>query len=456
MTLMIINPGLKASGYATNPKYAILIINLIEKYDLNQFTLLASNTAVLPNAVALVNNTATNNAQLATYSYKSNSNPTSNQPAPHSKLKSNAIEGDNEAENNDQDNPSINVPFYTPTSLNGLKGFYGKKGDMLLDYATKSNIRYTKLLALNGLPDAPLEADMFVYTEKKLKKGLQEKYTVLAGETLIQISQKTGVELQQLKLLNKLIEGVEVKSGEIINLQFDRNYSPEVYIPQTEKASKSSNNNKKKEDDNYIVNTNKKQNTQKDAEHYTFPNASKATSNKDDKQTINNKQTESRYGNKETIIAAKNTPEIKNEKKSEQLVPDKNEQNQIDNKPATTNYNNLTPYEKLKLHMEKNGSAQEEFKGPSTKHELITINTKAEENNNTYISVAPTSAKSQTNKPVNNTAKVSATTKTHKVKKGDTLFSIAHKYNVSVKQLQDWNKVTPKTLTVGKTIKVSK
>src|SRR5690606_10649576 len=80
--------------------------------------------------------------------------------------------------NNFQDNPSINVPFYTPTTLNGIKGFYGKKGDMLLDYATKINIRYNKLLQINSLPDAPLEADMFIYTEKKLKKGLQEKYTV--------------------------------------------------------------------------------------------------------------------------------------------------------------------------------------------------------------------------------------------------------------------------------------
>src|SRR5690606_40176939 len=33
--------GLKACGYATNPKYAQRIIDLIERYDLNRYSLLA-------------------------------------------------------------------------------------------------------------------------------------------------------------------------------------------------------------------------------------------------------------------------------------------------------------------------------------------------------------------------------------------------------------------------------
>lgn len=33
--------GLKAAGYATNPKYPVVIIRLIETYDLNRFTLMA-------------------------------------------------------------------------------------------------------------------------------------------------------------------------------------------------------------------------------------------------------------------------------------------------------------------------------------------------------------------------------------------------------------------------------
>lgn len=49
------------------------------------------------------------------------------------------------------------------------------------------------------------------------------------------------------------------------------------------------------------------------------------------------------------------------------------------------------------------------------------------------------------------------TTKTHTVKKGETLASIADKYNVSIRDLQAWNpKVKPRTLRPGTTLKLYK
>lgn len=442
--------GLKSSGYATNPKYAVLIINLIEKYDLNKFTLLASNTTNLPNtnAIAITTGNISNNNSPSNYNYstaaKQNTSTQSKEVVETKTLVEPA--SNKQVVNNFQDNPSINVPFYTPTTLNGIKGFYGKKGDMLLDYATKINIRYNKLLQINSLPDAPLEADMFIYTEKKLKKGLQEKYTVLAGETLIQISQKTGVELQQIKLLNKLVEGVEIKSGEIINLQFEREFSPEIYIPQNKETIKSNSQNNKKSDD-YIVVDKKTNNISEDnnTAHYSFPNASKATSNKDDKGRSTT-QSNQRYSNQEAIITSPNVVEkVEAPKVSSEQVANDNP-----NKNTTTpkNYDNLTPYEKLKLHMEKQSTNQEEFKGPSTASSNNNIEAvRPQQTNNTITNNNTTS---------NNRPSATSNARTHKVKKGETLFSIAQKYNVTVKQLQDWNNVTPKTLTVGRTLKVSK
>jgi LysM repeat protein len=48
----------------------------------------------------------------------------------------------------------------------GTRGFYARKGDVLLEYAIRYKVRYARLLEINGLPDAPLAADMFVSLEK--------------------------------------------------------------------------------------------------------------------------------------------------------------------------------------------------------------------------------------------------------------------------------------------------
>lgn len=45
---------------------------------------------------------------------------------------------------------------------------------------------------------------------------------------------------------------------------------------------------------------------------------------------------------------------------------------------------------------------------------------------------------------------------THKVEKGETLFSIAQQYDVSVQQLREWNNLEEKNLSVGETVIVRK
>lgn len=47
-------------------------------------------------------------------------------------------------------------------------------------------------------------------------------------------------------------------------------------------------------------------------------------------------------------------------------------------------------------------------------------------------------------------------TKTHTIQKGETLFSIAKKYNTDIQQLKEWNDITPDQLSVGASIIVSK
>lgn len=104
-------------------------------------------------------------------------------------------------------------------TVNGLKAFYAYKGDMLLQYAVKYNVRYPHLLEINDLEDGPLESNMPVYLEKKLSSGTHARHTVKDGETMFLIAQAEGVQLKRLLALNMMDIGDEPATGVILELQ---------------------------------------------------------------------------------------------------------------------------------------------------------------------------------------------------------------------------------------------
>ena len=113
-------------------------------------------------------------------------------------------------------------------TVNGLKAFYAFKGEMLLQYAVKYNIRYPHLLELNDLPDGPLPANMLVYLEKKLTSGTHAKHTVKEGEDMLQVSQAEGMQLRRLQLLNMMEIGDEPATGAMLELQNGATRKPPI------------------------------------------------------------------------------------------------------------------------------------------------------------------------------------------------------------------------------------
>ncbi|MBP6624555.1 MAG: glucosaminidase domain-containing protein [Chitinophagaceae bacterium] len=125
--------GLKRAGYATNPAYVRRLDEVIEKYNLQQYT----------------------------YEGIQQANKTTGEIIP---------ENDKPIKEPTPANSSISVNNNDPkTYYKGLKGFWAHKDDQLLNMANEKNIRYAKLLALNDLDDAPLENDMFIFIEKNEK-----------------------------------------------------------------------------------------------------------------------------------------------------------------------------------------------------------------------------------------------------------------------------------------------
>lgn len=203
--------GLKQCGYATNPKYAQLIINVIEKFNLNRFT---DSAAILFATPVLDKNNNTHGPNATSYEYQI----------------INQIDTPETAIEEDADLKDNLLNFEGVTKVNNLNAFVARKGETLLEYAIRYNIRYQKLLDINDLEDGPLPFSMYIYLEKKHLKGDHAYYIVKEHETLLQIAQTEGIQLKQLRLINKINEEEEVVPGERINLQMPNVKKPKTYI----------------------------------------------------------------------------------------------------------------------------------------------------------------------------------------------------------------------------------
>lgn len=178
--------GLKRAGYATNPLYVRKLTDLVEKYNLQQYTYEALR--------------------------KKMSTPV----------------GEVIPERDRNASPNFTQAEDPSNTYKGLRGFWVKPGENLVEKALMNNIRYERLLELNDLQDAPLEGDMFLFLEKKRKTGTVEFHTVKDGETMQFISQKEAMQLQTLYAFNNMKPGEEPETGEQLTLQYKSYGTPRL------------------------------------------------------------------------------------------------------------------------------------------------------------------------------------------------------------------------------------
>jgi LysM repeat protein len=227
--------GLKRCGYATNPRYPQVLMKLIEDYRLQDYTFAAlepdhnpiraaeqpvTQTARVYSAEVVPTEDAPMLAQRAQTQKKTSLSVSYNPPSTAAVVKKNT--------ENLQEDPTV-AEYDKLVRVHGLKAFYAKKGTMLLNAAMKYEIRYIRLLELNDLPDGPLEADMYVYLEKKNAKGIRQAHTVKSGETLSQIAQMEGMQLRYLKFYNRIAGNEEPVPGATLQLQQYSEFKPETF-----------------------------------------------------------------------------------------------------------------------------------------------------------------------------------------------------------------------------------
>lgn len=179
--------GLKKAGYATNPRYPLILISNIEKYELYQYDKIIGNNGDgnILDSVARKNSITVN----------------------------------------ERSNDLISSQKEEPVSeglgrFNGIKAIFAKTNTSLLAIASKAGIALSKLLDYNDMDkDGLLTEPQYIYLERKAKQGKIDKLTLAEATTLYDVSQSTGVQLQSLMQFNKFEKSVLLPAGTSILLK---------------------------------------------------------------------------------------------------------------------------------------------------------------------------------------------------------------------------------------------
>jgi len=192
--------GLKRAGYATNPKYAPIIIKLIEDYNLEQYTLIAMGKIQPSEEVVL---------QL---------------PKPFTDLPITVSPVSDTAEAAAQ--PALQIPVTAvsyPTgefTINNTRVIFAKQGTALLTVAQQYDVSLSRLLEFNDLSGQDvLKTDQLLYLQRKRKSGTNEFHIVAPGESLYDICQKEAIRLDVLLDYNHLQRSMQPAVGEKLYLQ---------------------------------------------------------------------------------------------------------------------------------------------------------------------------------------------------------------------------------------------
>ncbi len=442
--------GLKRCGYATNPQYAKKLIKTIEDFKLQEYTYAALGNNPDEVILASAKDVAIPRGKASAAVIPGERIPVNDGYIAQTKTREAApakVTDELYVEKAiPQDAPAKGhvTEYYRSTTKNNLKGFYARKGDMLLEYAIKNKIRYAKLLELNDLPDAPLEADMFVYLERKAKTGKTATHTVEDGESLIQISQDEGIQLQQLRLFNHLDKGEEPVAGTVLNLQNTADTKPELYAANAVRKSNNGRTPRLSNDAGFVP-------AGKKNDAPPPPAVVDITDEQPEATT-----TPAKANNKRVNIA--------DEKPVEEEIAETRKQQVQTTQTPKKDESKMTALEKLKAHMDKTVYADRDFTPKASGHydnsttdagsDDEEVTTTPARRNNTVAKTKPVTEKKtkESLKP-----KAKAKVKSHTVRRGETLFEIAERYDLTVAQLQKINKLgKKKTIQPGMKLKVTK
>jgi len=191
--------GLKKAGYATNPKYAQVLIKLIRDYSLQDYTQIALERKPSSDNVVLVSNSNQSVADVVELGVI----------------------------------PAVNYPAGI-FKINETSVLWISKGTSYLKIAEENDISLARLFDFNDMKGLDIAlTNQLIFLQRKRKKGATEFHTVIPGETLHDIAQKEGIRIESLLNYNLLQPEMQPKPGEKLYLQAQRTSMPELVSRET-------------------------------------------------------------------------------------------------------------------------------------------------------------------------------------------------------------------------------
>ena len=220
--------GLKKAGYATDPKYATLLINKIDDYRLHLYDTGASTAATPQVTAAAAPMQATGQQPAASYPVQTTGqqHATTVQKAADTVL----IPPVQKATDPVTAQPEIQAPIKVISlnsgrkilENNGVQYIIAVEGDTYKSIAEKYQLLELEVSRYNDLsPEAPLKPGQYIYLGPKRSKAAEGNmiHTVKAGETMYLLSQKYAIKLSSLYKMNVMEEGTECVPGQKVRIR---------------------------------------------------------------------------------------------------------------------------------------------------------------------------------------------------------------------------------------------
>ncbi|MFL5772265.1 MAG: glucosaminidase domain-containing protein [Flavisolibacter sp.] len=189
--------GLKKAGYATNPKYAQILIRIIETYHLQDYTL-----------IALGEKTPDSTDPLWAGTINGNRDATLGTPAVSRTI--------------------VNYPSGV-FKINETRVIYIPQGTAYLKIADEYNLSLNRLFDFNDMKPAEISVkDELLYLQRKRKSGAVVFHVVQDGESLHDIAQLEGIRMESLAEYNLLRNDMQPAIGAQLYLQSKAPVMPPV------------------------------------------------------------------------------------------------------------------------------------------------------------------------------------------------------------------------------------
>lgn len=187
--------GLKAAGYATDPKYPSKLIKIIEDYELYRFD--------DPQKVAQVAQNFDKDVEERIVRQQENT-----------------------SENIDVSTMSFSernmYPIHEVKKTNGVKFIIARANDTFENIAQEFGITKRELIRYNDLPkDTTINAGMQLYVQPKQSESKTKvyKHVIYYGDSMHSISQQYGIKMRSLYKLNNLKKWVPAQYGMTLKLR---------------------------------------------------------------------------------------------------------------------------------------------------------------------------------------------------------------------------------------------